>query len=138
MQISARNQIQGVVDTIEQDKVNVQISLRLKSGYNIVSIITKSALESLSIKVGDDMTAIFKSSSVMISTDKLINISSRNKLKGKVVNLIKGEINSDITIDIGGDFITSIITTSSIETLNIKLGDEVTSLIKSSDVMLGK
>lgn len=139
MQISARNQISGVVELISKGTVNAEVYVKLKSGYTIVSVITNTAVNNLDLKIGDDVVGIFKSSTVLITTDISLNISARNKLQGKVDSIQQGEINSELIIDIGnGDKIASIITSNSIEGLSIKEGMQVSAIIKASDVMLGK
>lgn len=139
MQISARNQIAGTVELIANGTVNAEVYIKLKSGYTIISVITNTAVNNLDLKVGDDVVAIFKSNTVLITTDIALNISARNKFLGTVDTINKGEINSELIIDIGnGDKIASIITTNSIESLNIQEKKEVCAIIKASDVMLGK
>ena len=139
MQISARNQISGIVELISNGTVNAEVYIKLKSGYTIVSVITNTAVNNLDLKVGDDVVAIFKSNTVLITTDIALNISARNKFLGTVDTINKGEINSELIIDIGnGDKIASIITTNSIESLNIEEKKQVCAIIKASDVMLGK
>ena len=139
MQISARNQIGGIVEYIENGTVNAEVYIKLKSGYTIISVITNTAVNNLDLKVGDDVVAIFKSNTVLITTDIVLNISARNKFLGIVDSINKGEINSELIIDIGnGDKIASIITTNSIESLNIEEKKQVCAIIKASDVMLGK
>lgn len=68
-----------------------------------------------------------------------MKLSARNVLKGKVVDLNAGAVNSVVKVDIGGgNVITSMITLGAIEDLAIAIGDEVHVVIKSSDVMLAK
>ena len=139
MQISARNQISGIIELISYGTVNAEVYIKLKSGYTIVSVITNTAVNNLDLKIGDDVVAIFKSNAVLITTDIALNISARNKFLGIVDSINKGEINSELIIDIGnGDKIASIITTNSIESLNIEEKKEICAVIKASDVMLGK
>ena len=139
MQISARNQISGTVELIEHGKINAEIFIKLKSGYTLVSVITNTAVNNLDLKLGDEVVAIFKSSTVLITTDITLNISARNKFQGTVDSINQGEINSELIIDIGnGDKIASIITTNSIEKLGIIKGSQVSAIIKASDVMIGK
>jgi len=138
MQLSARNQISGSIEHIDKGKVNGSIYIKLKSGYSLVSVITNSAIEDLELKLEDDVVAIFKSSSVLLTTDTALNISAKNKLQRNTKTIRKGEVNSEIVIDIGGDTIVSTITSSSLQSLGLKLGDSVTAIIKSSDVMIGK
>jgi molybdate transport system regulatory protein len=139
MRISARNQISGVVELIERGRVNAEIFIKLKSGYTLVSNITKSAADSLSIKIGDEVTAIFKSSSVLLTTDLSLKISGRNKLQGKVESIHMGEVNAELVVDVGNsDKIAAVITTASVKNLDIKVGSDITAIIKASDLMIGK
>lgn len=138
MQISARNQLVGIVELIEHGKINASIYIKLKSGYTMVSVITNGAVENLNLQVGDEVVAIFKSSSVLLTTDTSLNISARNKLTGVIETIHFGEVNSEVVVNIGGDLIASVITKNATGNLDIKIGDSVTAVIKSSDVMIGK
>ncbi len=139
MQISARNQITGIVEAIEMGTVNAEVHIKLKSNNILVSIITNTAVQNLDLKVGDEVIAIIKSSNVFISTDENLQLSARNKFQGIVDSLNQGGINSEIVIDIGnGDKIVAIITTSSVNNLNIKEKSKVGAIIKASDVMIGR
>lgn len=66
MKISARNQIKGIVLSVNEGAVNSEVELDLGNGQTIVSIITKNSVENLGIKVGDEVTAIIKASSVIL------------------------------------------------------------------------
>lgn len=138
MQISARNQIRGIVEHIERGKINSSVFAKLKSGYSLLSVITNDAVESLNLNNGDEIVAIFKSSSVLVTTDLTLNISARNKFQGKVERINMGEINGELILDIGGDKIAAVITAAAVKSLNLKEGDSVSAIIKSSDVMIGK
>lgn len=68
-----------------------------------------------------------------------MKLSARNALKGKVDKLTKGAVTTTLRIDIGhGIFVTSSITNEAAEDLALAVGDEVTAIIKSSDVIVGK
>ncbi len=139
MNISARNKIHGTIEFIEFGKVNAQVYVKLKSGYTIVSVITNSAVKELELKIGDDVSAIFKSSSVILSTDNALSISARNKFKGKIDSIDVGEVNSEVVVDIGNDDkLVAVITSSSVDSLDLKEAKEVSLIIKSSDIMIGK
>lgn len=139
MQISARNQIGGIVESITRSKINAQIDIKLKSGNILTSVITNKATENLDLKVGDDVIALFKSSTVLLSLDTNLNISARNQLLGKIENINIDEINSEIIIDIGNeDKIATVITTDSVKNLNLQIGTKINAIIKSSDIMIGK
>ncbi len=67
-----------------------------------------------------------------------MEISARNKMKGKVTSVSKGAVNAEVTIQLpGGDEIVSIVTNSSVEKLKIEVGKEAYAIVKASNVMLG-
>ncbi len=67
-----------------------------------------------------------------------MKLSTRNQLAGKVTDVKLGTIMSEITVDVGGQPIVAAITRGSAEQLELAPGDEVTVLIKATEVMLGK
>lgn len=139
MSLSARNQINAKIEKIDIGEVNSQLYLKLKSNNSLVSVITQTAVLNLDLKVNDEVIAIFKSSNVLLMTDTSLNISARNKIDGIIEYINKGDVNSEVVIDIGNeDKIASVITTTSLENLKIKKGSQVSAIIKSSDVMIGK
>lgn len=70
---------------------------------------------------------------------KRLKISARNRLKGKVISVEKDQINGKVKIEIKApSVITAVITREAIEDLDIKVGDEVEAIIKSSEVIVGK
>ncbi|WP_331774115.1 TOBE domain-containing protein [Sulfurospirillum sp. 1612] len=138
MQISARNQIRGVVDKIVTGDVNANVIVVPKSGHELFANITNSGIESLMVQEGDEVVAIFKSSSIMLSTDENITISARNRISGIITQITQNNTNSEVVIDVGGDSITSVITTGSVKRLGLKVGSQVVALIKSSEIMIGK
>jgi molybdopterin-binding protein len=68
-----------------------------------------------------------------------MRISARNQIKGTIIEIAPGAVNSSIKIDIGGgNIITSSITVEAVEDLGLAAGDTVTVIVKASDVMIGK
>lgn len=67
-----------------------------------------------------------------------MKISARNQLKGKVVKVQKGAVNSVVVLDIGGgNRVTSTITNAAVEELGLQEGSDAYALIKASNVMIG-
>lgn len=139
MQISARNQLRGVVDKIVKGEVNTNLVIVPKSGHELFANISTGSVNSLDIKPNNEVIAIFKSSSVLLAKSDDIALSARNKIKGKVQRITKNNTNSEVVLDIGdGETIASVITTGAVKKLDIKEGDQVVAFIKSSDIMIGK
>jgi molybdopterin-binding protein len=66
-----------------------------------------------------------------------MRISARNQIKGTVVDVKKGATTSHVRVDIGnGQVITSAITDEAVDELAIKVKDQVTVVVKASDVMI--
>jgi molybdopterin-binding protein len=65
-------------------------------------------------------------------------LSARNQIEGKVVHVKLGEIMAHVDVKIGKSIIESVITRRSAEQLDLKKGDKVTVVIKSTEVMLAK
>jgi molybdopterin-binding protein len=67
-----------------------------------------------------------------------VKISARNILKGKVVKIVRGAVNSEVILELpGGTRLVSIITNSSAEALGLTEGKEAYAIIKASNVMVG-
>ena len=70
--------------------------------------------------------------------DMIMKISGRNKLQGIVKEIVKDAVMAKVVLDYKGDEIVAIITADSINDLGLKVGDDVTALIKSTEVMIIK
>jgi molybdopterin-binding protein len=68
MKISARNQIKGVIDSIQTGAVTSIVSIKV-GDITIKSSITNDAAADLGLKVGDEAYAIIKASNVIIGVD---------------------------------------------------------------------
>ncbi|MET0308704.1 MAG: TOBE domain-containing protein [Sphingomonas sp.] len=68
-----------------------------------------------------------------------MKISARNQLPGRIVAIQPGAVNGTVKLDIGGGMtVTASITEEAIADLALAEGDQVTVLIKASDVLIGK
>jgi molybdopterin-binding protein len=68
-----------------------------------------------------------------------MQISGRNKIKGKVSKVTKGVVSTEVEIDAGnGIRVVGLITKSSADEMNIKEGDELIALVKATSVMFIK
>ena len=66
-----------------------------------------------------------------------MKMSARNRLTGTVAAIKKGAVMAQVTVDIGGGKqVTSAIFFDSAEDLDLKVGDAVSAVIKSTDVMI--
>ncbi len=67
-----------------------------------------------------------------------MKLSARNILKGTVVQINKGAVNTEVIIELpGGEKLVSIITNTSVETLGLQVGKPAYAIIKASNIMVG-
>ncbi|CDN94173.1 MULTISPECIES: TOBE domain-containing protein [Agrobacterium tumefaciens complex] len=66
-----------------------------------------------------------------------MKISARNRLKGKIIDVVKGATTAHVRIDIGGGIVvTSSITNDAVDELGLKVGGDAYAVVKASDVMV--
>ena len=66
MKLSARNQIAGTIKTVKPGATTTHVTIEISADVTITASITNEAVDDLALKAGDQVTAIIKSSSVMI------------------------------------------------------------------------
>jgi molybdopterin-binding protein len=65
-------------------------------------------------------------------------LSARNQFQGTVKEIKLGNVMADVVVEAGGMEIVSAITRVSAERLGLKIGDTVTAIVKSTDVLIDK
>lgn len=70
------------------------------------------------------------------SRERYRRVSGRNQLAGKVVSIRIEGLLAEVVVAVGDAHVTSIITASAVRELQLKKGDSVAALIKSTDVMI--
>ena len=66
-----------------------------------------------------------------------MKVSARNVFKGTIKSILPGMVTTEVIIEVSpGLEIASVITKSSAESLNLKVGDTAYAVIKSSDVIV--
>ena len=67
-----------------------------------------------------------------------MQISARNQLAGTIQSITLGMVTAEVVVDVAGNEVVSVITKSSVERMNLKVGDPITVVIKATEVMLAK
>jgi molybdopterin-binding protein len=65
-----------------------------------------------------------------------MKLSARNVLKGKILEVKKGQTTAHVRIDIGGSVVTASITNEAVDELKLASGQSAYAVIKASDVMV--
>lgn len=136
MKLSARNKFIGKVTDVTRGAVNGIVKIELSNGQHITSSITLEAIDDLDITVGKEITAIIKSTSVLIGRGHL-TLSARNKLSGTIVDINRGAVNAIVKVELPSKVvITSSITLEAVDELDLTVGTEVTAVVKASEVLI--
>ena len=136
MKLSARNKFIGKVTDVTRGAVNGIVKIELSNGQHITSSITLEAIDDLDITVGKEITAIIKSTSVLIGRGHL-TLSARNKLSGTIVDINRGAVNAIVKVELPSKVvITSSITLEAVDELDLTVGTEGTAVVKASEVLI--
>lgn len=65
-----------------------------------------------------------------------MKISARNVFDGTVKDIKKGATTAHVVIDVSGTTVTASITNESVDELDLKVGQKMKAIVKSSDVMV--
>jgi molybdopterin-binding protein len=65
-------------------------------------------------------------------------INVRNQFRGRVKEIIRGPVVSEVDVETPFGIVTSVITTRSIDELELAIGAEVVALVKSTEVSIAR
>ncbi|WP_108060263.1 TOBE domain-containing protein [Poseidonibacter lekithochrous] len=88
------------------------------------------------VKVGSQVILSINASHIAIGKDLKGDISLSNRFDCIIKALDKGKLLSSLKLSINDDCLSSIITTSSVNRLNLNVGDEVQALVKASEISI--
>jgi len=71
-------------------------------------------------------------------TNCVMSSSIRNRLPGTIEKIVSDKVVSEIVIRTAAGEVTSVITTSSVQRMNLKEGDQVFAIIKATEVSVEK
>ncbi|MBC8007899.1 MAG: TOBE domain-containing protein, partial [Prolixibacteraceae bacterium] len=111
MKTSARNQFVGSVTGLREGGVDFEVRLRIDPENELVAVITRESAEYLDLRIGGEVHAFVKSSSVLLLTDPAGRTSARNHLWGTVSRIHHSAVNSQVTLQLSaGKTVTAVIT----------------------------
>jgi len=124
--------------TIENLKVNGSLTFVnvVVNNQKISAILIDTPSSEPFLKIGNEISVIFKETEVIIGKGNVNNISLQNKFFGKITRIISKNVLSKITINTAVGNISSIITTNAVNQLNLSENCEVTAMIKTNEIML--
>jgi molybdate transport system regulatory protein len=137
MRTSARNQFAGTVVGLREGVVDFEVQLKIDADNELVAVITRESAENLELRIGSEVFAIVKSSSVLLLTAPEVRTSARNHLWGEVTHIHNGPVNSEITLTLeSGKSVCAVVTHDSVDNLGLALGGRACAVFKASSVIL--
>lgn len=65
--VSARNQLQGTVTLVKPGAVNTEVDIELKGGEQVTATVTNDSVDTLGLRKGQSVTAVFKAGAVILA-----------------------------------------------------------------------
>ena len=120
MKISARNQLEGMISTVNAGPVSTEVNLDLAGGDKLVAVVTSESAKKLGLAKGKKAIGLVKAPLVTLLTDAGgYKFSARNQLSGQVTNVIKGAVNSEVTMKLsGGSTVSAVVTNEALPICN--------------------
>lgn len=129
------NKFTGTIKQIQQSGAVLLIDVEVVEQTFSVLLI-ESAIRPQWLAEGNTVDVVFKESEVSLAKGLSGKISIRNRMNCIVTSINRGELLSTVTMQFGSYTITSAITTRALDSLEIKVTDEIIAFIKSNEITL--
>jgi molybdopterin-binding protein len=134
--VGALAQRLGVTDTVVSQHLRVLSGLglvgRRREGRTSRYYVEAAAVRAAREVLADALPALFAPATPRP------RLSARNQLYGKVVELRRGDVTTEVLIDVGGQLVAAVITSASANRLGLAIGDVAAAVFKAHDVVVMK
>ena len=131
------NRITGKISRIQQSGAILLVDVDV-DGHCFSAMLIESATHPEWLLEGNSIDLVFKETEVSLAKNLSGMISMRNRIKCTVQHIERGELLSKISLKFQDYIVTSAITTRSVDSLQLAIGDEVEALVKANEVSLMK
>ncbi len=129
------NQLTGKITDIETDGGISLVTISV-AGMDFSSLIIDSPATVPYLANGNEVYMLFKETEMSIAKHFTGGLSTRNRFPATIRAIKPGQILSKIVLDFKGHILYSIITTKSMHSLHLQVGDHVEGLVKTNEVSL--
>ncbi len=134
---SARNQFAGPVCALGDGPAGIEVRIRLDEGSELSSIVTRTSVESLGLRIGTQVMALCKAASVKIHAAPPSRARGMNALAGKVARIAKGDTHAEVNLGLaGGRTITALASFERLRELELKVGSACCATVDPASVIL--
>ncbi len=106
------------------------------SGSSLSSIVIENEETAPYLKIGNSIDLLFKETEVSLAKELSGFLSFRNRIKVRIKEINTGEVFSKITLDHQGTDIVSILTNTSLQSMDVKQGEEIEAIIKANEITI--
>ncbi len=89
-----------------------------------------------SLKKDSLVKLAIKPTNIMLAKEKIGAFSCENRLEAKIINIEKGELLCNVTVEYLQSTLEAIITLNAANSMQLKVNEDITLLIKASDIYI--
>ncbi|MCR4290229.1 MAG: TOBE domain-containing protein [Candidatus Scalindua sp.] len=127
----------GTITRVVKGHIHASVQILWKS-IPLSVVITKASCEDMHLSEGDSITVLIKGTDVMLAKSFSGMISARNRVSGIVKRIIQGDVVSKVFVESQEEMLHAIITNTSLEEMDIREGNEIMAIVKSTELILYK
>ncbi|OQX74427.1 MAG: hypothetical protein B6D59_02365 [Campylobacteraceae bacterium 4484_4] len=129
------NRLKGTVTAISHSGELSLVDVACE-GTSLSAFVLEAPEQAPFIRIGNDVWILFKETEVSIAKDFSGELSLRNRFESRITKIRTGELLTELTLDFNGTSIVSIISRRSSDRMGLKVGDQVTGLVKANEITL--
>ncbi len=131
------SKVSGTITRVVKGHIHANVQILWKA-IPLSVIITTASCEDMHLSEGDSITVLIKGTDVMLAKSFSGMISARNRVSGIVKRVIRGDVVSKVFVESQEEMLHAIITNASLEEMDICEGNEITAIVKSTELILYK
>ena len=131
------SKVSGTITKVVKGHIHANVQIQWKS-IPLSVVITSVSCEDMHLSEGDSITVLIKGTDVMLAKSFSGMISARNRVSGIVKQIIEGDVVSKVFVESQGQMLHAIITNTSLKEMDVREGNEITAIVKSTELILYK
>ena len=131
------SKVSGTITKVVKGHIHANVQIQWKS-IPLSVVITSVSCEDMHLSEGDSITVLIKGTDVMLAKSFSGMISARNRVSGIVKQIIEGDVVSKVFVESQGEMLHAIITNTSLKEMDVRAGNEITAIVKSTELILYK
>ncbi len=131
------SKVSGTITKVVKGHIHANVQILWKS-IPLSVVITTASCEDMHLSEGDSITVLIKGTDVMLAKSFSGMISARNRVSGVVKQIIEGDVVSKVFVESQDEMLHAVITNTSLKEMDISEGNEITAIVKSTELILYK